>query len=268
MLTDLLERQYLSRIRDALIAACELARQYVPGSFTVYDNGGRNVVTEVDRKLNDVLRCYLLREREGWLSEEDVDVPDRLTKQVVWAIDPLDGTREFVDGVPEWAISVGLIFEGMCVAGGVCNPATNEFFLGGFNSGVMYNGRPTLATSRNCMDGAIVLASRQEYKRGEWAEFEGREFWIRQTGSVAYKLALVSAGLADATWTLSPKREWDVAAGVALVRASGGRVAFTADREPEFNRYDTVLSGLVASRQSIWDQVAKLVQGRVGQFRK
>jgi myo-inositol-1(or 4)-monophosphatase len=118
------------------------------------------------------------------------------------------------------------------------------------------------------MDGAIVLASRQEYKRGEWAEFEGREFCIRQTGSVAYKLALVSAGLADATWTLSPKREWDVAAGVALVRASGGRVAFTSDREPEFNRYDTVLSGLVASRQSIWDQVAKLVQGRVGQFGK
>ena len=63
------------------------------------------------------------------------------------------------------------------------------------------------------MNGAVVLASRQEFNRGEWARFEGRNFAIRPTGSVAYKLALVAAGLADATWTLSPKHEWDVAAG-------------------------------------------------------
>lgn len=161
-------------------------------------------------------------------------------------------------------ISVGLICEGKSVLGGVCNPATDEFFLGGFHSGVMYNGRPTVAVSRKCMDGAVVLASRQEYKRGEWTEFEGRGFSIRQTGSVAYKLALVSAGLADATWTLSPKHEWDVAAGVALVRASGGRVAFTADREPEFNQRETLLSGLVASHESIWNEVAELLHGHVG----
>lgn len=103
MLTNLLEQRYLRRIGDALMAAREVAQQCVPGSFTVYDDGGRSVVTEIDHKLSDVLRYRLLRGGEGWLSEEDFDDRERLTREVVWAIDPLDGTREFVDGVPEWA---------------------------------------------------------------------------------------------------------------------------------------------------------------------
>lgn len=74
-----------------------------------------------------------------------------------------------------------------------------------------------------------MLASRQEYKRGEWAQFEDKQFSIRPTGSVAYKLALVSVELADATWTLSPKHEGDVAAGVALVTSVGGTVACIRD---------------------------------------
>ena len=87
------------------------------------------------------------RTSEGWLSEEDVDDLGRLSKQVVWVVDPLDGTREFVDGIPEWCISVGLVVDGIAVAGGVCNPATNELFLGGLKSGVTYNGRPAQAKS-------------------------------------------------------------------------------------------------------------------------
>jgi hypothetical protein len=127
-----------------------------------------------------------------------VDDLGRLSKQIVWVVGPLDGTREFVDGIPEWSISVGLVIDRTAVAGGVCNPATNELFLGGLNSGVTYNGRRAQPSARKDLDGAVVLASRQEYKRGEWAQFEGKQISVRQTGSVAYKLALVSAGLADA----------------------------------------------------------------------
>ena len=104
-----------------------------------------------------------------------------------------------------------------------------------------------------------MLASRQEYKRGEWAQFEGKPFSIRPTGSVAYKLALVSAGLADATWTLSPKHEWDVAAGVALVNSAGGRVACIRDGRLQFNQSKTLLPGLVASSSGIWDSVIRIV---------
>jgi myo-inositol-1(or 4)-monophosphatase len=76
---------------------------------------------------------------------------------------------------------------------------------------------------------------------------------------VAYKLALVSAGLADATWTLSPKHEWDVAAGVALMASAGGAVACIRDGKLQFNQTDTLLPGLVASSSGIWKSVIRIV---------
>jgi myo-inositol-1(or 4)-monophosphatase len=260
MLTDTSEQQYLARIQHALQAALAVVQQFVPGSFSVRDNGGRDVVTQVDRAISDVLHTALLKDGEGWLSEEDTDDLGRLSKRVVWVVDPLDGTREFVDGIPEWSISVGLVIDGTAVIGAVCNPATNELFLGGPNSGVSYNGRRAQPSLRRDLDGAVVLASRQECKRGEWAQFDGKKLSIKPTGSVAYKLALVSAGLADATWTLSPKHVWDVAAGVALVNAAGGTVACIRDGKLEFNQTETLLPGLVASSSGIWDSVIRIVE--------
>ena len=259
MLTESEQRNYLARIADALTRATRIAKQYAPGTFDVADTGDRNVVTEVDRKISDMLHVQLLQPGEGWLSEEDRDDKIRLGKEIVWVVDPLDGTREFVDGIPEWCISIGLVVDGVPVAGGICNPATDEMFLGSLDCGVTYNGELARTSTRSGLDGAVVLASRQEYKRGEWKCFEQLPFTVRAMGSVAYKLALVAAGRADATWTLSPKHEWDVAAGVALVIAAGGVVRCTDDAELRFNRDTLLFPGLAASSQSLWPEVAQLI---------
>lgn len=262
MVTDCAQAEYVTRIERALRAAAEVATKFVPGMFAVKDNGGRDVITEADRSISDVLRRALLAPGEGWLSEEDLDDKVRLSRKVVWIVDPLDGTREFVDGIPEWCISLGLVMEGIAVAGGVCNPATGELFLGSLSRGVTYNNRPVQAGLRSSLNGAVVLASRQEYSRGEWARFEGRQFSIRPMGSVAYKLALVSAGLADATWTLSPKHEWDIAAGVALVNSAGGSVGCIRNTDLRFNRrVTTLLPGLAASARGVWTEVVQLTDG-------
>lgn len=254
-----LENKYLVRIQDALEAASNAVSGFSPGKFEVHDRGGRDVITEVDRKVSDVLRNVLLESGEGWLSEEDADDRTRLSKEVVWIVDPLDGTREFVDGIPEWCISVGLTIAGAAVAGGILNPATGERFLGSLSSGLTYNGRMAGPTQRTSLHGAVVLASRQEYKRGEWTSFEGKGFSVKATGSVAYKLALVAAGLADATWTLSPKHEWDVAAGVALAKSAGCQVCCTQNAKLLFNQEKTLLPGLIASSRGIWGEVVHLV---------
>jgi len=259
MLTDSMEREYLTRMHGALLAAIAVVKQFAPGTFNVRDNGGRNVTTQVDRKVNDVLRQSLLEQGEGWLSEEETDDQARLSKEIVWVVDPLDGTREYVDGIPEWCVSVGLTIDGAAVAGGICNPATGELFLGSLGAGVTYNGRMTLASPKTSLDGALVLASRQEYIRGEWAPFERKQFSIRPTGSIAYKLALVSAGLADATWTLSPKHEWDIAAGVALVNSAGGHVSCIGNARLQFNRRKILLPGLVACNKGISAPVLQVI---------
>lgn len=101
----------------------------------------------------------------------------------------------------------------------------------------------------------MVLASRSELKRAEWKQFENADFQIRPMGSVAYKLALFSAGLADATFTLVPKHEWDVAAGIALVQSSGGFVSKLDHTPIHFNQRHPLLSGLIACGPFMADEV-------------
>jgi len=236
----------LQRIASALQAAREVFRRFTLGKIEAEYKAGHDPVTEADRAVDAVLRKELLRDGEGWLSEESVDDFSRLDKDRVWVVDPLDGTREFIAGIPEFCASIAMVQDGQPVAGGIYNPATNETFLGSIESGVSYNGKPAKPSQKKSLDGAMVLASRSEVKRGEWKKFENANFQIRPMGSVAYKLALVSGGLADVTFTLVPKHEWDVAAGVALVKSGGGFVK-TLDNLPlRCNNRKPLLRGLIA----------------------
>ncbi len=92
-------------------------------------------MTEADHAVDAVLRQNLLRDGEGWLSEESVDDPLRLQCSRVWVVDSLDGTREFVKGILEFCASIGFVENGCPVAGGIYNPATDETFLGSIDSG-------------------------------------------------------------------------------------------------------------------------------------
>ncbi len=132
------------------------------------------------------------------------------------------------------------------MAGGICNPATDELILGSRDTGVTYNGKPAQTSQRKDLHGALVLASRSEVKRGEWKQFESAEFNIRPMGSVAYKLGLVAAGRADLTFTLVPKNEWDVAAGAALVESAGGWVLKLDHSALRCNQKNPLISGLLA----------------------
>jgi myo-inositol-1(or 4)-monophosphatase len=256
--------QILERIQSALEASRKVFARFTPGAIEAEYKVGHDPVTEADRALDAVLRKELLRSGEGWLSEESVDDPIRLQHSRVWVVDPLDGTREFVKGIPEFCVSIGFVENGRPVAGGICNPATNEVFLGSIESGVTYNGRPAHASQRNTLEGALILASRSEVKRGEWKAFENSGFKIRAMGSVAYKLALVSAGLADVTFTLTPKNEWDVVAGAALVQSAGGFVSTLEKTNLTANRRDPLLSGLLASGPLLKDELFSLVAPHIG----
>jgi 3'-phosphoadenosine 5'-phosphosulfate (PAPS) 3'-phosphatase len=105
----------------------------------------------------------------------------------------------------------------------------------------------------------LVLASRSEVKRGEWKQFEGANFKIRPIGSVSYKLALVSAGLADITFTLVPKNEWDVAAGVALVQSAGGFVTKLDNSPLRCNNRNPLLKGLIACGPHMAEELLRAV---------
>jgi myo-inositol-1(or 4)-monophosphatase len=237
----------LRRIEAGLREAAAAIADITPGAVDVELKAGGDPVTEADHRIDGILRRRLPRDGEGWLSEETVDDPARLDCRRVWIVDPVDGTREFVEGLPEWCISIGLVENGLAVAGGIFNPVAGNLMLGSLETGVTLNGEPARVSERQSLEGARVLASRSETRRGEWQRFAETGFMIEASGSVAYKLALVAVGLADATWTLVAKNEWDVAAGAALVAAAGGEVLTLEAEPPRFNRRKTLFRGFVAT---------------------
>jgi myo-inositol-1(or 4)-monophosphatase len=242
----------LDRIREALEAAAEAISPFIPGAVDYDEKSARgDPVTAADLAANEVLQALLPSEGEGWLSEETADNPRRLQYRRVWVVDPLDGTREFVDGIPEWCISVGLVEEGVPVAGGILSPPNNQMVLGAMGRGVTLNGETIASTGRKNLDGAVILASRSEWTRGEWDRYEGAPFSVKPCGSVAFKLGQVAAGLADGTWTLVPKHEWDVAGGAALMLAAGGALLHADGSRPLFNQADPKLPDFLAGPEEL-----------------
>src|ERR1700757_3010336 len=155
--TDIVER-----IDAGLESARVVLAGFTPGAIAAEYKIGHDPVTEADRAVDNVLRRELLRDAEGWLSEETADNPSRLDKERVWIVDPLDGTREFVQGLPEFCVSIGFVENGIPVAGGIYNPATRETFLGAVDVGLLYNGQAAQASQRATLDEALILASRSE----------------------------------------------------------------------------------------------------------
>ncbi len=250
----------LNRIGGALAAAAEVLERFTPGEVESELKDGGDPLTAADTAVNEVLADALRGGDEGWLSEESTDAANRLDHRRVWVVDPIDGTREFIDGIPEWCVSVGLVEDGVPVAGGVLSPPNGHLIIGSDETGVLYNGEPAGTTPTTDLRGALVLASRSEVKRGEWERFFSTPIAVRNMGSVAYKLALVGAGLADATWTLVPKNEWDVAGGAALVRAGGGQVFGLDGDEVVFNQPKTLMDGFIATAPGLVHQVRELLE--------
>lgn len=253
-------KEILSRIHTALDRAVATLKPFDQGRIDATRKAGGDPLTEADLAVDRVLRESLPRADEGWLSEETADDGQRVNRSNVWIVDPLDGTREFVDGIPEWCVSVGYVVDGVPVAGGVAAPCRNLRITGAVGEGVRVAGAEP-GTPSPGLAGALVLASRSEVKRGEWEPVFKTPVSVRNMGSVALKLAMVGAGLADATWTLVPKNEWDVAGGAAIVHAAGGVTLDPGGGVVRFNQPDPLMAGFVATRAELADDVMGLIRG-------
>jgi myo-inositol-1(or 4)-monophosphatase len=216
-------------------------------------------VTEADLAADRILHRILLGERPdyGWLSEETADSPDRLRRERLWVVDPIDGTNSFVAGRPEFAVCVGLVDRGRAVVGVVHNPVTGEVFHAAEGGGAFRDGAP-IRVSEVGLDGAPrIVASRWEMKRGEFDAFHGA-WGVEPLGSTAYKMCRVAEGGAEAFVSRGPKAEWDVAAAVVIVREAGGTVTRLDGRPPEFNQSEPSWRGIAASNGLVHHELLRI----------
>jgi len=252
----------LEHIAAALQQAAAVLLRHAAGKVTFTLKDADSPVTAADREVDDLLRRILPRAGDGWLSEESLDDGSRLQCRRVWVVDPLDGTRSFVAGRSDYAVSIALVEDGVAVLGGIGNPPSGVCVLGGPGLGVRTAGSIELAWPVAAGSALRVLCSRSEWRRGEWQRWQQPGLAVLPVGSVAYKLALVAAGAADATWTLQNKHEWDVAAGAALVRAAGGTVWIPGAGAPVFNRQRPLFPAFAAATGACADRVAALLSPR------
>lgn len=236
----------LERIVEALASVRGVFASFDSDRVQEMQKTGGDPVTAVDLEIDRVLKEILMRSGEGWLSEETADDANRLDRELVWIVDPLDGTREFIDGLPEYCTSIAAVVDGRPVAGGILNPASDLLIAGAVGHGVECNGERTAPLEAESLESMRVLASRSECSRGQWKVVESHGIEVVPMGSVAYKMARVAAGLDHATWTPVPKHEWDVAGGGALLEAAGGATLSIDGDRIGFNQARPWLSGAIA----------------------
>ncbi|HIJ85185.1 MAG: 3'(2'),5'-bisphosphate nucleotidase CysQ [Magnetococcales bacterium] len=214
----------------------------------VKQKGPDNPLTKADLEANETIQHILqhFAPDYGWLSEETTDHHDRLKQQRLWIVDPLDGTKEFVQGIPEFAVSIALVEEGLPIAACLYNPPLNELFTAIAGKGSRKNGQPIQTSRTTQLHRAVCLSSRSETQRGEWDPYKD-EFTLMTTGSIAYKLAVLASGRADFTFTLTPKNEWDIAAGELLVREAHGQVTDKDGSRITFNQPSPRLRSVLAT---------------------
>ncbi len=254
--------QELTVAVEAARAAGGIVRGWYDGTYSVRKKDNDSPVTEADIEANQCIHERISKAfpDDGWLSEETRDSVDRLSKARVWVVDPLDGTREFVKRIPEFCVCIGLVEHGVPIVGVSYNPAREELFATARGCGVTLNGRPVRVSDQSDLARACFLASRSEAARGEWDEF--RDLRVELTGSVAYKLALIAAGRGEATFSLTPKNEWDICAGVALITEAGGRITDRYGQPLRFNQPKTLLPGLIASNPALYPQIVDMLRQR------
>lgn len=240
--------QDLALATEAVLAAGAEVRARFGADAEVRFKTPDQPVTEADLVADELLRSRLLADRPayGWLSEETADSTDRLSRQRVWVVDPIDGTNSFVAGIPEFVVSVGLVDEGITTAAAVYNPVTRELYQAVKGGGATRNGvRIHVASAVECGSRPIMLASRWEIEAGLVEGY--REFWqIAALGSTAYRMLKVADGTAHAFVTPATKNEWDVCAAALVVNEAGGRVGRGDGGELRFNRAEPVLEGIMA----------------------
>jgi myo-inositol-1(or 4)-monophosphatase len=239
----------LALLETAARQAGALARTLLTKPLEIQSKGAAGPVTNVDFAVDALLTEMLLGARAdyGWLSEE---APDeryrRIGKARTFMLDPIDGTAAMIAGAPQWTISIGIIEGTAAFAGVVYNPMTDELFLGAIGEGATLNGKPARASARAEIEGARMIGQRSRFSHKRWPT-PWPKMDVIERQSIAYRMALVAAGLGDATVLFGWKNEWDIAAGAALIEAAGGVVTDMWGEKIVFNQPTPRAPGVTAS---------------------
>ena len=253
------------RLEAIVRAGGQLAMASWPGAGHaphVWEKNPGDPVSAADLAVDSFLKRELgaLLPSAGWLSEETADAPDRLGHDgsgagLLWLVDPIDGTRDYIHGRDGWAVSVALVSAGRPLLGMLAAPARGEFWHGEAGRGSWRNGERLSASQRNMLPGARVPA---RIKAPEDTDLVA----VHQPNSIALRIAMVAADEADLVATLRWGYEWDIGAAALIAREAGAAVTDAFGGALNYNKRDPRAFGVLASAPAIHAAAVERLAGR------
>lgn len=253
----------LELLRAAAAEAGRIAMGYFRQSPEVWFKGGNSPVSEADYAADHYLRETLMAARPdyGWLSEETADNLDRLAARRTFVVDPIDGTRGFVEGRTAWCVSVAVVENGRSLAGVLECPARNETYWAIAGGGAFLNGTPLRV--RELGERARIAGPKPMIDKmpEEWQERLDREAYIP---SLAYRVAMIASGALDATFVKPNAHDWDIAAAELILTEAGGKLLDEEGRQPAFAGRDIVHGALMAGSGTLLDVMTRVMASHDG----
>ncbi|MBX3521964.1 MAG: 3'(2'),5'-bisphosphate nucleotidase CysQ [Xanthobacteraceae bacterium] len=238
------------QLRDAVAEASRLALSMFRNSVRAWNKDNASPVTEADLAVDNFLRERLtgIDPAIGWLSEETVDLPERLLKERVWIVDPIDGTRSFIAGREDWAICAALVERGRPVAAVVEVPATGESFAAIKGGGATKNGQQISVSMKDEIQTATFA---YPAKLNPVLASLGNRTEVPRIHSIAVRLSRVANGEIDAALAAMNANDWDLAAADLLVHEAGGRITDVRGRTPVYNLATHIHGALIAAGSTL-----------------
>lgn len=242
---DRADQEELALIEDAARQASRIAMRYFRRDPEVWWKEGTSPVSQADLEVDRFLREHLLRARPGygWLSEETADNKERLLAPRTFVVDPIDGTRAFIDGRKVWCVSIAVVEDGRALAGVLDCPASEEFFSAARGGGAYRNGEPIRV--RRCGPD-LALAGPKNMMNRLPQELYARVSPHPYVPSLAYRIGLVASGMLDATFIKPASHDWDLAAADVILSEAGGSVVDGRHQRPHYAGPDPRRGALAA----------------------
>jgi myo-inositol-1(or 4)-monophosphatase len=234
-------------LAEAVRAAGALALSLFRTEVKNWIKGASSPVSDADIAANDLLEQRLRSATPdyGWLSEESADDRSRLQRPLVWVVDPIDGTRNYLAGKEDWCVSVALVEHGSPLLAALFAPATDEFFFAARGQGASCNGAPLRATSGTGLNFARVAGPKPLVER---LNPTSQEIVLHpRIGSLALRLCRVAHGDLDAAFAGGQSRDWDLAAANLIVQEANGRMTALSGDPILYNRREVAHGVLVAA---------------------
>ena len=248
-------------VKESILKAGKLALKWFKKDPEQWKKDDGSLVSKADIEINDLLNKLLKNKNPefGWLSEENEDDKSRLNKKITFVVDPLDGTKAFLEGKKEFSISVAIVKNGLPVSGIVFSPSTDEMFEAEKNKGSWKNNKKVIISNYNRLEKCKMIAFKPMFSHPAWKE-PWPKMDVENRNSIAYRMALVASGQYDAMMALNSKNDWDIAAGDLLISEAGGIVTLHTNKKIIYNIENTKKPSVIGTNKAIHEKIIKRVK--------